>query len=100
MSLKSRNSKVSASIASVHSEGEASDEDSTLHDTSNSKKRDKSPSPDDREDDPSYRQTVAVRSLLELTISDEFSEKPSQILGSKLKDKCKSSLLPMVMEFL
>ena len=54
-SLKNRNSKVFASIASVHSEGEASDENSTLHDTINSKKRDRPPSPDDTEDDPSYR---------------------------------------------
>ena len=94
-SLKNRNSEVSVSIASVHSEeGEASDEDSTLHDTVNSKKRDRSPSPDDTEDDPSL---AAVHSLLELTIPDEFSEQPSRIFGSKLKDKRRSSLLPMVM---
>ena len=38
MSLKIRNSEVSASIASGHSEeGEALDEDSTQHDTINSK---------------------------------------------------------------
>ena len=55
-SLKNKNSEVSASIASVHSEeGEASDEDSTFHDTINSKKRDRSPSPDATEEDPSYR---------------------------------------------
>ena len=74
--LKDRNSEVSACIASVHSEeGEASDEDPTLQDTSNSKKRERSPSPDDMEDDPSYRQTLAaVRSLLDLSIPDEFSE--------------------------
>ena len=97
--LKDRNSEVSASIASIHSEeGEASDEDPTLQDTSISKKRERSPSPDDTEDDPSYRQTLAaVRSLLDLRIPDEFSEQPSQIFGSKLKDKRRSSLLPMVM---
>ena len=97
--LKNRNSEVSVSIASIHSEvGEASDEDPTLQDTSNSKKRDRSPSPDDTEDDTLYRQTLAaVRSLLDLSILDEFSEQPSQIFGSKLKDKCRSSLLPMVM---
>ena len=100
-SLNDRNSEVSASIASVHSEeGKASDEDSTLHDTINSKKRDRSPSPDDTEDDPSYRLTLAaVRSLLELTIPDEFPEQPSHIFGSKLKDKHKSSLLPMAMSY-
>ena len=49
MSLKN----ISASIGPVHSEeGEASDEDSTLYDTINSKKRDRSPSSDDTGDDP------------------------------------------------
>ena len=97
--LKDRNSEVSASIASIDSEeDEASDEDPTLQDTSNSKKRERSPSPDDTEDDPSYRQTLAaVRSLLNLSIPDEFSEQPSRIFGSKLKDKRRSSLIPMVM---
>ena len=97
--LKDRNSEVSASIASVHSEeGEASDEDPALQEVSNSKKRDRSPSPDDLEDDPSYRQTLAaVRSLLDLKIPEEFSEQPSRIFGGRSKDKRKSSLLPMVM---
>ena len=96
--LKDRNSEVSASIASVHSEeGEASDEDPALQEVSNSKKRDRSPSPDDIEDDPSYRQTLAaVCSLLDLTIPEEFSEQPSRIFGGRSKDKRKSSLLPMV----
>ena len=96
--LKNRYSEVSVSIASIHSEeGEASDEDPTLQDTSISKKRERSPSPDDTEDDPSYRQTLAaVRSLLDFSIPDEFSEQPSQIFGSKLKDKRRLSLLPMV----
>ena len=73
--LKDRNSEVSASIASIHSEeGEASDEDPALQEVNNSKKRDRSPSPDDIEDDPSYRQTLAaVHSLLDLTIPEEFS---------------------------
>ena len=77
--LKDRNSEVSASIASIHSEeGEASDEDPALQEVNNSKKRDRSPSPDDIEDDPSYRQTLAaVHSLLDLTIPEEFSEQPS-----------------------
>ena len=94
--LKDRNSEVSVSLHSE--EGEASDEDSTLQELNNSKKRDRSPSPDDIEDDPSYRQTLAaVRSLLQLTIPEQFSEQPSRIFGSRQKDKRKSSLLPMVM---
>ena len=73
-----------------------SEEDTTVPDTPNSKKRDRSPLPE--EDDPSYRQTlVAVCTLLEHTIPDEFSEQPSHIFGSKLKEKRRSSLLPMVM---
>ena len=99
MSLKNRNSEVSASSASIQSEeGEASDKDTTVPDTFNTKKHDGSPSPEHADDHPSCRQTLAaVRSLLDLTISEEFSEEPSRIFGSKLKDKWRSSLLPMVM---
>ena len=107
-SLKA-NSSASSSLPAPHqpraSRALGSGEDalsdfSSVHESTSvsSHKRQRSPSHEEVEEDPTYRETLAaIRTLLEVEVPEESSDLPSKIFGSKNKDSRKKQVLPMVM---
>ena len=62
---------------------------SSVHESKSvsSRKRQRSPSHEEVEEDPTYRETLAaIRILLEVEVPEESSDLPSKIFGSKNKD--------------